>query len=1163
MKQKLLYTLMMLCMSFFSSTMWAERERPTMPEASLEIGNSYYLYNVETNLLLNYNDYNPMTGEDATAFTIEQLDNGAYTLKNNSYLYARDTYFGYYSYPYSECYFDITPENDIFLISRSQLNAYYTEGEYIGVDDKGIVRPNMPIDGKVHWKLIPANEQGDRFVAEMKLYHALVKADEYASRGWNIAYYENMYNQRASNTAEDIAIAAKNLNNGTGMSAGYKAPYWNESPIYWQTSDGNFGNSYYYTWALNGSNYTSGTEFYRFLYGNETSSISATVTIDEPSVFVYSLSAAYNYNVNVYVDDVLVRSLVNEQVGRSISAQGKTEYARFFEELTPGVHTITWVANYSASSSFYAEVYLRNIGVMKSPQITVSLLEPGSLGTEVLYNTDHIKNVRRLKVKGKMNSDDWSKIKMMSYLQDLDLSEAEITEIPEKQFSCDADTSSWFLHKIVLPEGLTKISKSAFEYSLVDSINIPSTTKRIEAYAFRYSHIKELILPDNLTDFPNSYGRYDDYYDFKTFAYMYWLENLVCPKNLTSIPPSMFEDDFYCKSVVLPESIERIGERAFYRNSRVPFEFPQSLRTIGARAFWDCYSIKHITIPFVTSIGESAFEGCIGAEDAEVGVTIFDLASRVFANCSNLQTLRLDCPTVVSYEADYSSYYPVDAKHIKDVNLVVPQHIMTSYKLDEYWYNFKSITGFCTDEIQDWTISRALTLNHDRFEGNPNITILGAPDRLPSLKINGDYAQQINNLTCGGNWYNYENCPGQILSQCNNVTVKGNAAVDVNSEAKYWYFISLPFDTKISDIYHGSENIQKAIRYYDGANRATVGAAGSWKNYDADAIIPAGTGFIMQTNEYTWSRFFAVDNESKQNIVSNKEFVKTLDVNDSENASNKGWNLVGNPWQCFYNTHMLNFTGPITVWNTRNKTYSAYSITDDDYALRPNEAFFVQCPNEEYNTIGFPTQGRQLNAIIESQNAVKGEMTATNRRQIINLAISNGEVEDQTRVVLNEQASLSYETTCDASKFMSMDASVPQLYTMDAQGIQYAINERPLAEGNINLGFYAAQTGKLTISALRCDAEQVFLTDHLTGETIEITYNGYSFEAQAGSDNSRFTMTFIPNDATAVETIDVAKNQRTEFFSVDGKFLGTDMSKLGNGIYVVRQGKKVTKVSVR
>ena len=71
---------------------------------------------------------------------------------------------------------------------------------------------------------------------------------------------------------------------------------------------------------------------------------------------------------------------------------------------------------------------------MSKPQITVSLLEPGSLGTEVLYNTDHIKNVRRLKVKGAMNGDDWGRIKMMSTLLELDLSEAQFTEIPANQF---------------------------------------------------------------------------------------------------------------------------------------------------------------------------------------------------------------------------------------------------------------------------------------------------------------------------------------------------------------------------------------------------------------------------------------------------------------------------------------------------------------------------------------------------------------------------------------------------------------------------------------------------------------------------------------------------------------------------------------------------------
>lgn len=1144
MKQKLLFTLMLLCMSICSSNIWAEREKPTMPEASLESGKSYYLYNVETGLLYS-STWNSKVGENPIAFTIEQQDNGAYTIKyDGRYLESYSTYLGYNSYSNNQCHWDITSENESYLICRSTLNYYYAEGEYFGVDNDNYVCPNMPVDGKVHWLFIPANEQGDHYVAEMKLYLALNKADEYTSRGWDITYYENIYTQRANNTTEDITTAAKNLSNGVGMSAGYKAPYWSEYPILWQCAEGNFGDNYYSTWA---SSYNDGFEHQ--INSGETSSISATVNLDKPSCFVYSVYG-YDINLSVYVDGALVRKF-NKYY------QTSTE-RRYFEELPQGTHTVTWVVDNTDHGS-YVTPRVSGVGVMNSDLITVSLLEPGSLGTEVLYNTDHIKNVHRLKVIGKMNDDDWSKVKMMHYLQDLDLSEAVFTSIPDNQFSCSyPDTSSLFLHKLVLPEGMTTIGREAFYGSYIEKLDLPSTMKTVKEKAFNESRIHELIMPDDMTDLA-------DERDYRgVFASMYWLEKVVLPKNLKTVKRRAFMNNPYCQEITLPDGLETIEDNAFYGNEEAVFnKLPESLKYINEMAFYGCKAIETVTIPeSVVSIGNYAFSECTGLKEAVINTKIYNAPVCLFSRCNNLETLRLNSPTLVTY--NNSSYsYPVDASQIAKVKLIVPSFQVSNYKLDNYWYNFKEIEGFDTSEIDDWTINNPLTLNHDRFDGTPTLHINGSRDRLTSLKINGDKAMTINNLELNSGTYYDTNYPGMIQSNCQNISIQGDVTVNLYTNAKQWYFFSLPFDMKVSEITHSAEGTQMAIRYYDGENRATYGATGSWKNYDSEAIIPAGTGFILQTNVNTYNCFKAVNNDSKQLCVSNKEIMKELSFYDSEAASNKGWNLIGNPWQCYYNDHMLNFSGPITVWDADRRTYTAYSITDDDYAIRPNEAFFVQCPNEELNTIGFPTQGRQLNAIIESQNAVKGEMGATNRRQIVNLSLSNGEQEDQTRVVLNEQASLAYETTCDASKFMSMDNSVPQLYTLDEEGIQYAINERPLAEGEVELGFYAAKAGEFTISTTRCDAEQVFITDRLTGETTEITRDAYSFTAEAGNNNARFVLTFISNDATVVESIEIAKNQRTEIFSVDGKFLGNDMSKLGNGIYVVRQGKKVTKVSVR
>ena len=1160
MKHKFLFLLMLLCVSLCSIKSWAQLERPTMPAATLESGKSYYLYNVEADLFMTFNNWSYVVNETPRAFTITNLDNGAYTLKDsNGYLHPSDSGTLTYSSSISGNYYywSITYSDNSYLIQCSELNTYYYNSEqYLGGagGKYNYVDYNQPITGSVHWQLIPADSNGDRYAAALMLYKELKNAEVLIQAGYNagaIDYYTNLYAARETADVAEMTEAALNLRRGLGMSQGYIAPYWSEKPILWTCSEGAFGNDYYETWALPSSNYTSGTYFYRRLDGISSSSISATVVVDEPSAFIYSLDGG-NGNIKVYVDDQLVRDLTNKQFQW---ASGM--YPRFVENLTAGKHTIKWVVNNTNNNSTN-NYYIRTAGVMASPLITVSLLEPGSLGTEVLYNTDHIKNVRRLKIKGAMNSDDWSKIKMMHYLQDLDLSEAVITEIPAKQFSVKADSSSNFLHKLILPEGVKTINEGAFHYSLIDNLVIPSTVTTVGQYAFANSHIQKLDLPDNITEI----GDYNSYYGVGAFSYMYWLKSLKLPKNLTYIPEWAFYRCYYLEDVMLPVELERVYEYAFYECNKMKLQsFPDKLTYIDKYAFADNYNIgkdvESLVIPeSVTFIGESAFENCTGLEAITIPVSIWTMPKSILSGCTNLKKLRVNCPTVAQYNTS-SSYYPVDVSTMPNVDLYVPDVIVTSYKLDSYWYNFKSINGFSTEEIQDWKISNPLVLNRERFAGTPNIMVLGNYDRLPYLKINGDNEQVINDLCMDGYLNNYENYPGQILSNCSNVTINGQAKVNLGTAEKRWYFFSLPYDVKVADIISTNKDgkvVQKAVRYYDGANRANVGSTGSWKNFEADAVIPAGTGFIMQTNYAAWNLCSSF-NETKQNMVSTTEFVKTLEVNDSEAAANKGWNLVGNPWQCFFNNHYLNFTGPITVWDAENKTYKAYSLTDDDYAIRPNEAFFVQCPDAEHNTIGFPAAGRQLTQEIVNQNPIQAPMrerTAQgDSRRLVDVVLSDGDFNDQTRVVLNEEATIGYEPAFDASKMMSMESEVAQIYTLDDEGIRYAINERPVNDGSVRLGFYAGKHGTYTLSLSRNAADTVVLIDLLTRTEVDLTVGEYSFTTEAGTYNSRFALRFNPGEATGIS----AAKQEAEGGYMYNVY-GQRISKPAKGI-TIRNGRKL------
>ena len=1052
MKKMYVFLLALLMASVSTIHAWAaEREMPTAPVAPLVSGKGYYMYNLDAgmyNRKVNTISLNPDTiflsqdknGKWALLYweygygtcvrcIQEEWSPSSYTIVRGSGIDAKNIQDVYQRFGGQWGLIPTEENNLVFRIQHVETSNKYNKDYYWGITDDGGIRTNQTAEQRTRWYFIPTNAEGDRYVAEINLYNALKKMNE---SGITLEYYETIYANRANYTIAELEGFRNEILYAETLSAGYTPQWWNDGGKIIFTSPDIYSNDNYVTfkchWEWNGANLKS----YSYNINSTQGTLNAFFYVKEPSSFVYTYDNYYDNensgSIEVFLDGKKVD--FTENVSTDMD---------FFIKVDSGMHVVTWKHTNIEKLSF------KNFGITSRPEISVNLKEPGSLGTEVLYHTDHIKNVVCLKVSGEMNDDDWAKLKMMSRLQSLDLSEAIFTEIPEKQFSyktSNSDTTARFLHELKLPEGLKTIGRSAFEGSLINTLDIPSTTDYIRANAFKGSYITELSFPDD-TKF--EYVSNLNGYTTTIFGSMPKLHKLALPKKMTEIQENLCSNCKNLTDVIWPDSLTKIGEYAFRNcyslknfyvgdSSTVQGELVlPHVTDIGYMGFYGCNQLVKVDLPAAKTIASSAFGECSKLTDASLGANVHTLDAYVF---DNLLTLKLYSPTTVKYSNNKPFY-----DGISNCTLQVPHYLVNSYKLDEYWYNAK-IEGFDYSDMTYIPIRKNLTLNSERFGGKPAIEIIGGA----YLKINGNDAQAFQNMKFnvnpGASLY------GQLLNNSNTVTQEGELKLSYYTKAKKWYFISLPFDLDIAKITHDAANAQYAIRSYDGATRAVNGATGNWKNIDRTTTIPAGTGFIFQTNVDTWSTFFAA--EGSENLaISTDEFEKTLEVNASTENSHKGWNLVGNPYQCFYNNHMLNFTAPITVWDVDKKTYAAYSITDDDYALRPNEAFFIQCPNEENNTISFPLQGRQLSSVINSQNAVKANGAAV--RKLIDLTLSQNGMEDKTRVVFNDNASMAYETGCDAGKFMSMEADVPQVYTLDAQANTYAINERPFGDGIVQL----------------------------------------------------------------------------------------------------------------
>ena len=396
-----------------------------------------------------------------------------------------------------------------------------------------------------------------------------------------------------------------------------------------------------------------------------------------------------------------------------------------------------------------------------------------------------------------------------------------------------------------------------------------------------------------------------------------------------------------------------------------------------------------------------------------------------------------------------------------------------------------------------------------------------------------------------------------------------------------WHFITLPFNTKVGDI-DVPEGTYWAIRKYDGAARAAGEMINTWKNLQEADIMEAGQGYILQltkegTDKSSCLTFKAINDTHKNDLFATQDVSIALQDHQSEFAHNRSWNLIGNPYPCFYDTRLMNLNGTITVWNGNG--YSAYSLADDMYILMPFESFFIQKPVDA-ETLTFSKEGRQHTAVPSTAQAPK-RAGSNSKRNIYNFVLSDGENGDHTRIVVNEQASLDYESDKDAPKFMENMPQVAQIFSTET-GVRYAINERPLGDGIAVLSVYAPEDGEYSLSTE--GSENILILDTETN-TIWSALNGsYDFTARAGMHSARFVVSLNGN-ATAIDRISAYDDGELELvadqlafhfttakniklFSLDGRVLYSETTangsvKLAHGVYIVNINGKVTKIMVR
>ena len=179
---------------------------------------------------------------------------------------------------------------------------------------------------------------------------------------------------------------------------------------------------------------------------------------------------------------------------------------------------------------------------------------------------------------------------------------SKVTVIPDSLFK-----ECFGLETVILPEGITEIGEWAFYGPQeMTSIQLPSILKTIGAHAFQFYGVpdyEEGLLYINIPDSVEYIGEY-------AFYGNQYLSFVKLSKNISKIEPYTFLD---CglESITIPEGVTEIGEGAFRQNHLTSVKLPETLRKIDNEAFLYGFQDGSIIIPDnVTEIGAYAFSNC-------------------------------------------------------------------------------------------------------------------------------------------------------------------------------------------------------------------------------------------------------------------------------------------------------------------------------------------------------------------------------------------------------------------------------------------------------------------------------------------------------------------------------------------------------------------------